>query len=69
MNILARHAHHQTALREGLKIVRKIVAENSPSPGFTTAELFKLAVKEHPPPDFKALKLKAPIPTQMPCPC
>ena len=58
LNTLARiTAHNQTALREGLNIVRKVVASNPYPNGFTTAELFKLLAKEPPPPDFKALKL------------
>jgi hypothetical protein len=58
LNTLARvTAHNLTALREGLKIVRKVVASNPYPAGFTTAELFKLVSKESPPADFKALKL------------
>jgi hypothetical protein len=58
LNTLARvSAHNQTALKEGLKIVRKVVASNPYPAGFTTAELFKLVAKETPPADFKALKL------------
>jgi len=54
MNSLARvSAQNQAAVREGLKIVRKLVATNPYPDGFTTAELFKLAVKEAPPADYK----------------
>ena len=58
LNTLTRiTAHNQTALREGLTIVRNILASNKYPDGFTTAELFKLLAKESPPADFKALKL------------
>jgi hypothetical protein len=58
LNTLARvTAHNQNALREGLKIVRNVVASNPYPAGFTTAELFKLVAKQTPPKDFKALKL------------
>lgn len=50
-------AQNRTALREGLKIVRRIVATNPSPAGLTTAELYKLALKEDVPTDFKALPL------------
>lgn len=54
MNALAQvAAHNLTSVREGLKIVRNVVANNPAPTGFTTAELFKLATKETPPADFK----------------
>ncbi|KAF9459730.1 hypothetical protein BDZ94DRAFT_1267532 [Collybia nuda] len=47
MNTLARiSAQNKLSLQEGLKIVRKVVATNPNPAGFTTAELYKLAVKE-----------------------
>lgn len=58
MNTLARiSAQNKSALREGLKIVRKVVATNPYPAGFTTAELYKLAVKEPVPSDFHYEKL------------
>jgi hypothetical protein len=50
-------AHKKTALRESLKIVRRVIASNPYPAGFTTAELFKLVVKEPPPADFQPLYL------------
>jgi hypothetical protein len=40
------------ALSEGLKIVRDILKSNRFPNGFTTAELFQIAVQQPPPPDF-----------------
>ncbi|KAF8229753.1 hypothetical protein L208DRAFT_1187826, partial [Tricholoma matsutake] len=49
--------HNHTALKESLKIVRKVVASNPYPDGFTTAELFKLVAKEPSTTNFKPLKL------------
>lgn len=58
LNTLARvNAHNHTALKESLKIVRKVVASNPYPDGFTTAELFKLVAKEPSTTNFKPLKL------------
>lgn len=42
------NTQNRIALQEGLKIVRKVVAANPNPAGLTTAELFKLSVKEEP---------------------
>jgi hypothetical protein len=58
MNTLARiSAQNKFALREGLKIVRKVVATNPSPTGFTTAELFKLSIKEPVPLEYQYEKL------------
>ncbi|KAF5383212.1 hypothetical protein D9615_004954 [Tricholomella constricta] len=44
---------NQTALKEGVAIVRNIIAKNPPPTGYTTLELYKLAIKEQPSPEFK----------------
>jgi hypothetical protein len=40
------------ALSEGIKIVRDILKSNPFPNGFTTLQLFEVAVKQPPPPDF-----------------
>ena len=40
------------ALSEGIKIVRDILKSNPFPNGFTTAQLFEVAVQKPPPPDF-----------------
>ncbi|KAF8067885.1 hypothetical protein FPV67DRAFT_1163167 [Lyophyllum atratum] len=44
---------NQLALREGVKIVRNILATTPAPTGFTTNELFKLALKEAPPAEYQ----------------
>ena len=40
------------ALSEGIKIVRDVLKSNFFPNGFTTLQLFRVAVKQPPPPDF-----------------
>ena len=40
------------ALTEGIKIVRNILKSNPFPNGFTTAQLFEVAIQQPPPPDF-----------------
>ena len=42
------------ALSEGIKLVRGLLKSDPFPNGFTTAQLFELAVKQPPPPDFPA---------------
>ena len=42
------------SLSEGLKIVRNIFKSNPFPNGFTTSQLFQVAVQHPPPPDFPA---------------
>ncbi|KAJ7484489.1 hypothetical protein FB451DRAFT_1393036 [Mycena latifolia] len=44
-------AQNKVALREGLKIVRKVIARDGKT-GLTTAEIFRLAIREPPPPTY-----------------
>ncbi|RDB27620.1 hypothetical protein Hypma_003803 [Hypsizygus marmoreus] len=53
---------NQIALREGLKIIRNVMDANPSETGWTTAELFKLAIKQPPPPDYKPeIRTRKPI--------
>ncbi|KAG6855873.1 hypothetical protein H0H87_009827 [Tephrocybe sp. NHM501043] len=40
------------ALRGGVSVVRDILAKNTPAAGFTTDEIYKLAIQQPPPPDY-----------------
>ncbi|KAJ7098354.1 hypothetical protein C8R44DRAFT_888977 [Mycena epipterygia] len=46
-------AHNGAAVREGLKIVRKVIARDAKT-GLTSAEVYRLAIKEPPPPSYAA---------------
>ncbi|KAJ7731162.1 hypothetical protein DFH07DRAFT_847816 [Mycena maculata] len=48
----ARVAHDKAAVREGLKIVRKVIARDAVKSGLTTTEIYKLALKENAAPTF-----------------
>ncbi|KAJ7255239.1 hypothetical protein C8J57DRAFT_1345834 [Mycena rebaudengoi] len=54
VSMLARVAHEKAALREGLRIVRTVIARDAKGsgPGLTTSELYKRALKEPPLPTF-----------------
>ncbi|GLB39197.1 hypothetical protein LshimejAT787_0603590 [Lyophyllum shimeji] len=45
----------QLAINEGVKIIRNIVKTTPAPTGFTTQELYKLALKQPPPPDYRPL--------------
>ncbi|KAK7046866.1 hypothetical protein R3P38DRAFT_2607960 [Favolaschia claudopus] len=49
---LAQAAHNKAAVREGLKIVRKVIARDAVKTPLSTATIYKLAVREPPPPTF-----------------
>jgi len=49
---LAQAAHNKAAISEGLKIVRKVIARDAAKTGLSTADLYRLAVREAPPPTF-----------------
>ncbi|KAJ7931187.1 hypothetical protein B0H13DRAFT_1959375 [Mycena leptocephala] len=49
---LAQAAHHKAAVSEGLRIVRKVIARDAVKTGLSTTDLYKLALKEPPPPTF-----------------
>ncbi|KAF7334250.1 hypothetical protein MSAN_02386400 [Mycena sanguinolenta] len=49
---LAQAAHNKVAIREGLKIVRKVVARDAVKTPLSTADLYKLVLREAPPPTF-----------------
>ncbi|KAJ7089323.1 hypothetical protein B0H15DRAFT_283013 [Mycena belliarum] len=48
---MAPAAQNSVALREGLKIVRKVIARDAKT-GLSTAQIFRLAVRESPPPTY-----------------
>ena len=50
------------ALSEGVKIIRDILKSNPFPNGFTTAQLFEVAVQQPPPPDFPAYHHTSPPP-------
>jgi hypothetical protein len=41
-----------TSLQEGVKIIRDVLKSNPFPNGFTTAQIFQVAVQQPPPPDF-----------------
>ncbi|KAJ7512556.1 hypothetical protein B0H11DRAFT_2214342 [Mycena galericulata] len=47
-------AHNTAAVREGLRIVRKVIARDAAKTPLSTTEIYKLALKEPPPPTFSA---------------
>ncbi|KAJ6469521.1 hypothetical protein C8R45DRAFT_433471 [Mycena sanguinolenta] len=49
---LAQAAHNRAAIREGLKIVRKVVARDAVKTPLSTSDLYKLVLREAPPPTF-----------------
>ncbi|KAJ6572006.1 hypothetical protein B0H19DRAFT_1132173 [Mycena capillaripes] len=49
---LAQTAHNKAAVSEGLKIVRKVIARDAVKTGLSTTDLYKLAIREPPPPTF-----------------
>jgi hypothetical protein len=49
---LAQAAHNKAAISEGLKIVRKVIARDAVKTPLSTADLYKLVVREAPPPTF-----------------
>ena len=51
------------ALSEGIKIVREILKANPFPNGFTTSQLFKVAVQQPPPPDFPTYRHTGLTPT------
>ncbi|KAF9450194.1 hypothetical protein P691DRAFT_701661 [Macrolepiota fuliginosa MF-IS2] len=54
MSIVSKASTFKTnAIREGINLVRKILATQDCSKGLTTAELYQLALREAPPQDYK----------------
>jgi hypothetical protein len=54
MSILRQGRLAQTnVIREGISVVRKVLAENDLSKGVSTAELFQLALRQPPPQNFE----------------
>jgi len=49
---LAQATHNKAAISEGLKIVRKVIARDAAKTPLSTADLYKLAIREAPPPTF-----------------
>ncbi|KAJ7723418.1 hypothetical protein B0H16DRAFT_1895848 [Mycena metata] len=49
---LAQASHNKAALSEGLKIVRKVIARDAKKIGLSTTELYKLSIREPPPPTY-----------------
>ncbi|KAJ7033184.1 hypothetical protein C8F04DRAFT_1396219 [Mycena alexandri] len=49
---LAQAGHNKAALSEGLKIVRKVIARDAKKIGLSTTELYKLSIREPPPPSY-----------------
>ena len=47
------------ALSEGIKIIRDVLKSNPFPNGFTTAQLFEVAIQRPPPPDFPAFRSTA----------
>ncbi|KAJ7885117.1 hypothetical protein B0H14DRAFT_3432059 [Mycena olivaceomarginata] len=56
---LAQTAQNKAAVREGLKIVRKVIARDAAKTPLSTAALYRLAVREAPPPSY-ALSIPSP---------
>jgi len=54
------------ALSEGIKIVRGILKSNQFPNGFSTSQLFRVAVQQPPPPDFPAYPYTGPMPIVKP---
>ncbi|KAJ7636990.1 hypothetical protein FB45DRAFT_907955 [Roridomyces roridus] len=48
----ARVAHDNAALQQGIRLVRKVIARDATKMGLTTTQIYKLALREPPPPSF-----------------
>ncbi|TFK41688.1 hypothetical protein BDQ12DRAFT_678344, partial [Crucibulum laeve] len=60
MNVVARTLTNPTALKEGLRIVKTVVATNPSSSGLTTAEIYKLAIQQRPSASFQPWSVPPP---------